>query len=185
VVKEDGDDEVVVVVEDDKYRYDYDEPFIYNNDELYGMEREGSVVVVVDKEDGKKPKEKKKRKLSKKQITPIKHYRVIPIAILPLFLSLMPSYYQNANTLVYECEMVEMRMRNEPNLVNNAKYVVAQIDTLRANRRYISFAHQCSFINASEDKLSDYERELYENEILQLKMEYVIDRKERKLMGKK
>ena len=166
-----------------------DEPFIYNNDELYEMERN----FIEEKEEVVVDEKKKKKKRKKKSIVlpppPLqldtKYHRVIPMAILPLFLSLLPSYYQNANTLVYECEMVESRMRNDPNLVNNEAYVIAQVDTLCSNRRYMSFAHQCCFLNASEDRISDYERELYENEILQLKMEYIIDRKERNMEEKK
>ena len=135
------------------------------------------------------PKKVEKKKRKGKEVAPLttpinKYHRVIPIAILPLFLSLLPSYYQSAKTLVYECEMVEIKMRNNPNLANNTNYVVAQVDTLMSNRRYLSFTHQCSFLNASEDRISDYERELYENEILQLKMEHIIDRKER-VMPKK
>jgi hypothetical protein len=153
---------------------------IYDNDmimEMEGEKREGTAEKSEKRSRANElkrihRKERNDRKKMEKDNLATPHNRIIPISTIPLFLSMMPTHYHDANSILYECESLEISIRNSLSLlVGITKHVYDQVDTLTSNRRYLGFIYQQSFCNGLRE--SCYERDLLENEILQLKMEVV------------
>lgn len=159
---------------------------IYDNDEIVEVEeqewREENESEDVKRErvlkenaekKRRKRKEKRDRETQEKEFLDTVFPRIIPISLLPLFLSSLPlPSLHGATSLLYECELLEAQIRNQHALT---VLETEQVESLALNRRYLSFLFQQSHFNGNrgdEDGLAAYERELYENEIFQLKLQF-------------
>jgi hypothetical protein len=95
--------------------------------------------------------------------------RLIPVAVLPLLLPLLPPCYTRANEILYECEQLEQRLwRQFTTMAQYPRYVMAQVDALASNRRHVARLHQQSHL-AQRAKA---ESRLHEDELLHLRLEH-------------
>lgn len=179
-VKNDDDDDMGVHSEGKVCLIDApNEPFIYDNMVLHGGVTTNTATS--DKNASPLAPERKRRENYAKLIDlkTLGTYRLIPVALLPLFLPFLPPCYTRINTVLHECEMLESRIWNcFTDIANYQSYLTEQVEALARNRRFIGFTYQCShhasFVHEPQQRLlSQYERSLYENEILQLRMALV------------
>lgn len=92
--------------------------------------------------------------------------RILPISLLPLFLSHLPDFYQEVNISLSLCEQAESLLWNSMVLHKYDSYVADQVRLLRENRRHLAMEYQCDrFTNDRE--IENYENILLENELLQ------------------
>jgi len=150
-----------------------DQPFIFDN--AFQQEQEQKQP---DNEEKKQKKTKRKllpveeRRAKQIDIDAIKEHRLVPLAILPLFLSFLPPCYSRVNTVLYECEMLESRVWNSfVDIGDHQAYLTEQVEALARNRRFMGFTYQCAYQSPQQRSLSQYERELHEAEVLQLRLQ--------------
>lgn len=92
--------------------------------------------------------------------------RILPISILPMFLSRLPDFYQEVNISLSLCEQVETLLWNSMVLHKYDSYVADQVRLLRQNRKFLAMEYQ-SFRFIKDQQTENYEIILLENEILQ------------------
>jgi hypothetical protein len=162
------------------------EPFIYDNMVLHadGSNDEDNVddtstPISTIKEPQSKEKKRRENNAKLVDLKTLESYRLIPVALLPLFLPFLPPCYTRVNTVLHECELLESRIWNcFTDIANYQSYLTEQVEALARNRRFLGFTYQCShhasFTQDPQQRLlNQYERSLYENEILQLRMALV------------
>ena len=100
--------------------------------------------------------------------------RLIPVTVLPLFLTYLPTCYTRVNTILHACEQMEESIWAKfHTLAYYESYMAEQVDAITQNRRFTGFAHQCTHLLLGEQAvrpLDAYERSLHANELLHLRL---------------
>jgi hypothetical protein len=147
------------------------EPIVFDNDEINRI-NEAADGEVESMECEESMPTKKRQSLANKTPDNTVFTRLIPVSILPLFLTQLPLCYTRVNAILHECERLEKRVWSQfPDIVYYPSYLVEQVEAIEQNRRYASFSHQCAYATLQRP-VDNEERRLHENEILQLRLDH-------------
>lgn len=114
--------------------------------------------------------EDKRRKKKKKMDWEKEYDRIIPISILPIFLSHLPGFYQTVNMTLSLCEELEIMIWKEIQFTNYDDYVRDQMRVFKHNRKVIAFQYQTIQFDRPNKELDQYELILKENELFQFRL---------------
>lgn len=87
--------------------------------------------------------------------------RLVPIALLPLWLARLPEWYHACNGIVRNCRHLEGRLLAARDLACYPHYVMEQVHAMATNVNYVSFQSQQRLVSAR----GTLQQELYETEL--------------------
>lgn len=113
--------------------------FIYDNDDLQQSDEETEDEACVE------PKKRGARR--RVDDADIEWTRLIPVAILPLFMMHLPLCFTRVNEAMHACEALESRLwQRFTGMTQYESHVGEQVRAMAVNRRYMSFVHQRHYV---------------------------------------
>jgi hypothetical protein len=98
------------------------------------------------------------------------HYgRLMPVSILPLFLDMLPLFYQSINNTVIQSQNLRDALLREIPLSHYPDYLYQQIEVLNMNCEYVSYIHQQAYYLVHCREESELEA-IYNYELMDTKM---------------